>query len=175
SYRVDDCLELVTSAGAAFQGWFFNAPYHAHETSAMGGGFQAALNALPTATQWSVMERLNADNACHFFMACHPQRAQSLSVTDFSSAGWLDTIPCLRMRCGLDEDSIFRPNWRMPLNPTQRVFAGLVDGQRSIREIIAQAAHPDRIQLDRREDMEIYARKLFQSLWRLDFIAMTRR
>jgi len=27
SYTVDDCLDLVTTAGLEFQGWFMKAPY----------------------------------------------------------------------------------------------------------------------------------------------------
>ncbi len=31
NYSVDDCLELVSSAGLAFQGWLHKAPYYPHE------------------------------------------------------------------------------------------------------------------------------------------------
>ena len=31
SYTVDDCIELVTTAGLVFQGWFTKAPYHPHD------------------------------------------------------------------------------------------------------------------------------------------------
>ena len=31
SYSVDDCIDLVTSAGLAFQGWLLNAPYYPHD------------------------------------------------------------------------------------------------------------------------------------------------
>ena len=34
SYTVDDCIDLVTSAGLVFQGWFNNAPYYPHDLSA---------------------------------------------------------------------------------------------------------------------------------------------
>ena len=31
SYTVDDCIDLVTSAGLVFQGWFLKAPYYPHD------------------------------------------------------------------------------------------------------------------------------------------------
>ena len=31
-YTVDDCLDLVTSAGLVFQGWLLNAPYYPHDS-----------------------------------------------------------------------------------------------------------------------------------------------
>ena len=31
SYSVEDCLDLVASAGLAFQGWLLKAPYYAHD------------------------------------------------------------------------------------------------------------------------------------------------
>ena len=34
SYTVDDCIDLVTSAGLVFQGWFIKAPYYPHDLSA---------------------------------------------------------------------------------------------------------------------------------------------
>ncbi|HET9876576.1 MAG TPA: class I SAM-dependent methyltransferase, partial [Mycobacterium sp.] len=47
SYTVDDCIDLVTSAGLEFQGWLMNAPYYPHVGFAPGGGLDTALSALP--------------------------------------------------------------------------------------------------------------------------------
>ena len=47
SYTVDDCIDLVTSAGLVFQGWFSKAPYYPHDLFAApnrllsGGEFAA--------------------------------------------------------------------------------------------------------------------------------------
>ena len=42
SYTVDDCLDLVTSAGLVFQGWLLKAPYYAHDLFAPANGFYPA-------------------------------------------------------------------------------------------------------------------------------------
>jgi hypothetical protein len=172
SYSVEDCLDLVASAGLAFQGWFFKAPYYAHDLLGTPNAFHAAVNALPEARQWSVMERLNTLNACHFFMACRTERPSARYRIDFSSDQALDYVPTMRMRCGLSGAEIFRPDWRLTLNSAQLPFIQHVDGSRSIREIAASVAQDGNSPETRRPHLEKFGRKLFQSLWRLDFLAM---
>jgi SAM-dependent methyltransferase len=172
SYSVDDCIDLVTSAGLAFQGWFVNAPYYPHDWYAPGTEASQAVNALPERTLWSVMERLHTFSGCHFFMACRDDRPKESYTIDFSTADSLDYVPTFRMRCGLSGTEIFRPDWRMNLNAAQLPFVQHVDGHRTIREIaacVAQSGGPRRSGVD---DREHFGRNLFQSLWRLDFVAM---
>ncbi len=55
----------------AFQGWYHKAPCYPNALFASPGGFpQPAVNALLENTIWSVMERVQTLNGCHFFMAC---------------------------------------------------------------------------------------------------------
>jgi SAM-dependent methyltransferase len=172
SYSVDECIDLVTSAGLAFQGWLLNAPYYPHDMFAPGTAAHQAVNALSERQLWSVMERLHIFSGCHFFMACRPDRPKESYVIDFSTEDSLDYVPMFRMRCGLSDTEIFRPDWRMNLNAAQLPFVQHVDGRRTIREIaadVAQIGGPQRSGVDDRED---FGRKLFQSLWRLDFVAM---
>ena len=164
SYTVDECIDLVTSAGLVFQGWLLNAPYYAHDLFAPAGGVDSAVNALPEAKHWSVMERIHTLNACHIFMACHPDRPKEDYTIDFSTVDCLDYVPMMRLRCGLSGTEIFRPDWRMSLNAAQLPFVRNIDGRRTIREIAASVAQS--------AALEKFARKLFQSLWRLDFVAM---
>ena len=49
SYTVDECIDLVTSAGLVFQGWLNKAPYYAHDLIAPPSRFYPAVNALPEA------------------------------------------------------------------------------------------------------------------------------
>jgi SAM-dependent methyltransferase len=172
SYDVEDCLGLVASAGLAFQGWLLKAPYYPHDFSDPPNGFLAAVGALPEARQWSAMERINTSNACHFFMACHADRPRERYAIDFSSAASLDYVPAMRMRCGMLGTEIFRPGWRMPLNPEQLPFVLNVDGRRSIRDIAACIARGGNSPQLGAAGPETFARKLFQSLWRLDFVSM---
>ena len=171
SYTVEDCIDLVTSAGLVFQGWLNKAPYYLHDDSAAPSELYAVLNALPDSELWSVVERIHTLNACHFFIACRPDRPRERYAINFSSRDALDYVPMMRSGCGVSGTEIFRPGWRMGLNAAQLAFVQHVDGRRTIREIAAGTAHtgaPHGSAAGR----EKFARKLFQSLWRLDFLAM---
>ena len=176
SYSVDDCIDLVTSAGLVFQGWLLNAPYYPHDLFAPGSEACQAVNALPERKLWSVMERLHIFGGCHFFMACRPDRPKESYTIDFSTEDSLDYVPLFRMRCGLSGTEIFRPTWRMNLSAAQLPFVQHVDGRRTIREIAARVAQGGNGNSQRAgaADLENFGRKLFQSLCRLDFLAMGR-
>jgi SAM-dependent methyltransferase len=171
SYTVDDCIELVTTAGLAFQGWFSKAPYYPHDLFARPNTVYPAINALPEPGLWSAVERLNTVNACHFFMACRPERPRESYAIDFSTPECLDYVPLMRMRCGLSGSEIYRSDWRATLNSAQLPFMQQVDGHRTIREIAA-SVHGEASSRGSLTDVEKFARKLFQALWRLDFLAM---
>ncbi len=170
SYTVDECLDLVGAAGLAFQGWLRNAPYYPHDAFvAPAGAFQSLLNGLPDTTLWSVMERLQPANATHFFVACRPERPTQDYAIDFSTASSLDYVPLPRTACLLSGDEIHLPGARLKLTPAQLPIVQQVDGRRSIREII------DSVTQGNREDetqVREFGHQLFQSLWRLDFLAM---
>jgi SAM-dependent methyltransferase len=172
SYSVDECLDLVASAGLEFQGWFLKAPYYHHDLLRPAPEFYPALSALPEPKIWSVMERLHTLNACHFFIACRPERPKKSYAIDFSTTECLDYVPLMRMRCGLSGDEIFRTDWRMTLNTAQLPFVQNIDGSRTIREIAALVAQSQSPSRGRVADFEKFGRKLFEALWRLDFLAM---
>ena len=132
----------------------------------------AALNALPETKLWSVMDRLNTNNGCHFFIACRPDRPKQGYTIDFSTRDSLDYVPLMRFNCGISGTEIFRPDWRMSLNAAQLAFVQYVDGRRTIREIAAAVAQSGQSPHSSTADLEKFGRKLFQSLWRLDFLAM---
>jgi SAM-dependent methyltransferase len=170
-YTVDDCIDLVSSAGLVFQGWLHKAPYYPHEMFVAPNDVYPAINALPEPTLWSVKERLQPVNACHYFMACRPDRPKESYVIDFSTRDCLDYVPLIRMRCGVSGNEIFGPDSRTRLDPDQLPFVQHVDGKRTIREIAAAV----RIQTPSRGSVarvEKFARTLFEALWRLDFVAM---
>jgi hypothetical protein len=171
SYTVDDCIDLVTNAGLVFQGWFNRAPYYPHDLFARPNTVYPAINALPEPALWSAVERLNTVNACHFFMACRPERPKESYAIDFSTQDCLDYVPLMRMRCGLAGNEIYRSDWRTTLNSAQLPFVQQVDGQRTIREIAA-SVYGEASSRGSVADVEKFACKLFQALWRLDFLAM---
>jgi SAM-dependent methyltransferase len=173
SYTVDDCIDLITEAGLVFQGWFNKAPYYPHDLFARPNAVYPVLNKLPEPALWSAIERINTVNACHFFMACRPERSKESYAIDFSTQGSLDYIPLMRMRCGLSGNDIYRSDWRTTLNSAQLPYVQEVNGQRTIREIAA-SVHGQASSRGSAADVEKFARKLFQALWRLDFLAMAK-
>ena len=171
SYTVDDCLELVDSADLAFQDWFLKTSYYPPTLTEPANEFYAAVNQLPREKIWSVMERIKTLNACHFFLACHRDRPETNYRIDFSSSRALDYVPLLRLRCGIAGDEIFRPGWRVRLDPTHLAFAQNVDGDRTIREIVERVAVSGVLTAEQAA-LEYTALELFEDLWRADFVAM---
>ncbi|WP_156688284.1 class I SAM-dependent methyltransferase [Mycobacterium sp. Marseille-P9652] len=172
SYTVDECLDLVGAAGLTFQDWFLKAPYYPQESVAGAPRLHAALNQLPDAKLWSVMERLQTANATHFFIACRPDRPKERYTIDFATPGFLDYVPLTRTACLLSGDEILLPGGRLKLHPAQLPFVQRVDGRRTIGEIVAAVAAQADVTQENRPRIEEFARTLFRSLWRLDFLAM---
>ena len=170
SYTVDDCLDLVTSSGLVFQDLFLKSAYYPPSSST--SAFHAAVAALPEQQQWSIMERVNIRNACHFFTACRADRPRATYKIDFASPGAIDFVPSFRYRCGLSGNQLSRHNWTTTLDAVQVALAEQVDGRRTIREIIAAASQRGALPQRSQADHEQFAKTLFQSLWRLDFVAM---
>ncbi len=169
SYTVADCLDLVASAGLVFQDWFLKSSY---EPAAGGDPFLTAVAALPREQRWAVMERVNHRNACHFFTACRPERPVETYRIEFTTDRWLDAVPVFRYRCGLDGEKIFRPGWSTALSPEQLALVRLIDGRRTIREIMAAAASPAQADGNSTE-RKPFAQALFESLVNRDFIAIS--
>jgi SAM-dependent methyltransferase len=172
TYTVDECLDFVASAGLAFQGWYHKTPYYPNDLFAPPSGFQPAVNALPEKKIWSVMERMQTLNGCHFFMACHPERPKDSYRIDFSTPATLDYVPAFRYRCGLSGTEIVWPGSRAGLNPAQLPFVQHIDGRRSIREIVQCVVQQHAVPDARVAELDKFARTLFQALWRVDLVAM---
>ena len=173
SYTVAECLDLVSAAGLAFQRWFHKTPYYPHDRFPPGTGLPLVLSQLPDAELWSVMERLQTTNATHYFIACRPERPKEHYTIDFSAPGALDYVPLIRTACQLSGDEIFLRGTKLKLNPAQLPFVQHVDGRRTIREICESVGQ--REEFNRHGDAQIqeFGHKLFQALWRVDFLAMT--
>ena len=119
------------------------------------------------------MERIQALITSHSFVACRPDRPKADYAVDFSSAEALGYIPVIRAFSGVYGNDIVMPQGRVPLSAVQAPFIQLVDGRRTIREIAALVAR-DRAPQPGVADVENLARNVFQSLWRLDFLATAR-
>jgi SAM-dependent methyltransferase len=172
SYTVEDCLDLVDSAGLVFQDWFLKTSYYPPTLTEPGNEFYAAVNALPAEKIWSVMERLKTLNACHFFLATRPERPADSYRIDFAASNALDYVPLMRLRCGVSGEEIYRPGWRIRLDPTHLAFAQHIDGERSIREIAARVARSGVLAQADQAELEYIGLELFEGLWRADFIGV---
>lgn len=171
SYTVADCLRLVDSAGLVFQDWLLKANYYPFALGEHSDPFISAVSALPAEQMWSVVERINTDNACHFFLATSRHRAPADYRIDFSGSHALDYVPVFRFRCGVDGENVVRPDWSARLDPAQRALAGAVDGETSIGEIIRRVSatsHPGGTDAA----LTSHALSLFEGLWRADFVAV---
>ena len=172
SYTVDDCLDLVDSAGLVFQDWFLKTSYYPPTLTEPSSGFYAAVNQLPAAKMWAVMERIKTLNACHFFLATHADRPAESYRIDFAAGNALDYVPLMRLRCGVSGQEIFRPGWRITLDPTHLAFAQHVDGERTIRDIAERVAQSGVLSPANQAELEYIGLELFEGLWRMDFIAI---
>lgn len=177
SYTVDDCLRFVESAGLGFQGWLFNAPYHAHDLPHASDPYYPEVNALAPEDQWRVIERLRPGNARHFFIACHPGRLRTISpahhAVDGAAPDIAARVPRWRWRCGVEQGAALRPGWRLPLEAPHLALALAIDGQRSVREIIERLNEEAAFASASPAERTAFALHLLQALSRLDFIALT--
>ena len=170
SFSIDDCIDLVTSSGLVFQDLFMKSPYYPPSHSA--SAFHASVEELPEHKQWSIMERINFNNACHFFTACRKDRPTEHYKINFSAETADQYVPSLRYRCTLNGSKLSRYNWTTNLTQTEAVFMQHVDGCRTISEIAALAAQASVFAEIAPAELQILAKILFQLLWRLDFLAI---
>ena len=183
-YTVAQCIELVESGGLVFQDMFLKPPYYpsveAPETS-----FLRQIEELPREKMWGVMERINFRNACHYFLATHPKRASKNYTIDFSTKECFNYVPVFRYRCGVHNNAVFRGGsydtnghvvwtWSQGLDSTEAAIVRMVDGTRSIGDIVAEV-HSRQQELNlvfNRVELERRIRKMFQALWRNDYITV---
>jgi hypothetical protein len=170
SYSIDECIDIVGSAGLVFRDLFLRSTYYPPVNSP--NAFHALVAALPHARQWSIMERINFSNACHFFTACRSGQPVESYAVDLRSSKMSDFIPSFRYRCGLDGNRIFRPGWSMTLDLASLALAQRINGQRSIKEILADVSRDGVFAPHPQEDRAKFVRDVFQALWQLDFLAI---
>jgi hypothetical protein len=72
----------------------------------------------------------------------------------------------------VNENKILRYNWSMPLDAVQNAFVQRVDGHRSIAKIVDDVTKAGELATLPDGEATAYCLALFQSLWRLDFLAM---
>jgi SAM-dependent methyltransferase len=170
AYTIDECRALVESTGLVFQDVFLKSSYYAPLSST--NSFFSAVSDMPREQQWSVMQRINASNACHYFLACRPDRDPASYAIEFDSGDPLRYVPIFRKGCGLRGNAIHRYDWERELTPLQAALIEQVDGHRTISDIVDAAISGSTFA--RADTAEVVAVSLetFRSLWQQDFLAM---
>lgn len=170
AYSIDECRELVASAGLAFQDLFLRSSYYPPPVAT--GPFLEAVSVLPREQQWSIMQRINSSNGCHYFLACRPERPTDSYAVDFTSGDPTRYIPSFRKGCGLQGNTIHRSDWQRPLTPLQSALVERVDDRRTIDEIVNAVTSSGAYARADRSDVVAEALAIFRSLWQQDFLAL---
>jgi SAM-dependent methyltransferase len=171
AYTIYECRALVEAAGLVFQDVFLKASYYPPTPST--SPFYSAVARMPREQQWSIMQRINASNACHYFLACRPERPTESYAIDVTSDGLLGYVPSFRKGCGLTASTLRRHDgWTRDLTPLQAALVGHVDGHRSIEAIVDAVLASGAFARADQAEVTAVARETFASLWQLDFLAM---
>ena len=172
AYSIDECRELVSSAGLVFQDVYLRASYYPPRPST--SPFFSAVAKMPRERQWSIMQRINASNACHYFLACRPERPVDSYAIDFDSDSALDYVPSFRKACGPHGAAVRRHDgWTRDLTALQASLVERVDGHLSILEIIDAVLSGGAFARADRKEVTTLARETFASLWQQDFLAVS--
>lgn len=170
TYTIDECQDLVVGAGLVFQDLLFKAPYYAPRGT--DNAFFDAIAARAKEQQWSLMERIHTRNACHFFMACRPDRSTDAYVIDLDGDAAMGYVPFLRHSCRLEGDKLHRHDWQLTLNPEQVLLVQLMDGRSTLAEIASTAIDLGQFPVSDPDDVSRRVRDFAEQLWLLDFVAL---
>jgi len=161
TYTVSDCLALLAQAGLLFQDWFFKEPYHPVMAQPNRNGLLDAIARLNPERQWAAMERIKTRNACHFLLACKPERPREAYCPSFSGPDVTAWIPSLRWRCRLQNDQLVTPQLRIQLSGSERDLVERLDGRWSLGELAEVSGLTS-------------TTATFQRLWLLDALDLAR-
>ena len=171
AYSIDECRALVEESGLVFQDLFLRASYYPPKPSP--SPFFSAVAAMPREQQWSIMQRINASNACHYFLACRPERPVESYAIDFDSDAALGYVPTFRKACGFTGSAVRRHDgWTRGLSPLQGALVEQIDGRRSIAEIIDIVTGSGTFARADRVEIASDALDTCRSLWEQDFVAL---
>jgi len=173
AYTIDECRDLVANAGLVFQDVFLKASYYPPVMSP--SPFLSAVARLPREQQWAVMQRINSANACHYFLACRPERARETYAIDFTYGDQLDYVPSFRKGCYLRGNTVHRQDWSVELSALQAALVEGIDGHRSIGEIADRLAASGSFARTPAEEVTAASLATFQALWQSDIVALSIR
>src|SRR5262249_45418491 len=140
AYTVGQCLELVSGAGLAFQGWDENSFYYPEGPLPASHPLRSYLAKLPLQAQWQAQELLAGNLTLHYFHVCRADRPEEQYKIDFDGERFLDYVPVPRVAHYVPADpsagkpaSIARPPFPpIHLNEYQAHLYRQIDGQRTV-------------------------------------------
>ena len=168
SYSINDCFDLVSSAGLVVQDLFLKEPYHLPTIAS--SAFLSALAGMSEQQQWSIMERINVHNGCHYFTACRADRARESYKINFELPDAINYVPSFRYRCNLESSQLARSDFSINLDPIRLSVVKQINGHRTIKEIVSEASHSGELPALSQSDLEELGVSLINELWRLDFL-----
>jgi SAM-dependent methyltransferase len=162
TYTVADCLKLVSDSSLQFQDWLFKNPYYPKTSGPTTDPFWSTISKLAIEQQWGIMERLKTRNACHFFMACKPERG--LTTTTPPSPADPNAVPVLRWPYHVHKGQLHRKGQIVRLSPHKQTLVTMIPKGLSIEALCTSYA-------DKNPAETVNA---LADLWRLDVIAIGR-
>jgi SAM-dependent methyltransferase len=162
AYSVPEVLDLVSSAGLAFQCWNDNGLYSREANIDPSTELWARLAQASERDEWSAVDSFTLHNMRHSFVARHPSD-NSLWRIDFDGDQWLKYRPVRHPSLTpLGDGKAQRGQAQFGLPPHEQVLLQGSDGQTSIGTLADRMAQPGSLG-GRRE----LARVFFRRMWRL--------
>lgn len=170
SYTVYDCIALVKASGLIFQDLFFHAPYSPPSYS--NNAFFTVISALPDQQRWSLMERINYRNGCHFFLARRSSLSSEHYHLDFNSTDSREYIPSWRFRCSLNGNQAVSPRGSKHLDAIELAILQQVNGELAIRVIAREAIKSGVLPRWEENELERLVLEVIHSFWQLDILVI---
>lgn len=163
AYTVPQLLELIDSAGLAFQNWVDNHIYWRNGAWGPDSAIAAAVDPLPPREHWAAVEMLRQEAGMHLFTVRHGD--SDVPIVDFDRDDWRRFVPhwspgLVRRAPGLFARGVYE----LRCTELEQFVLDGADGSRTIREIIEVPA------LDRVEQRDEFARRYFEHVWKLGHV-----
>lgn len=161
AYSVQEVLDLVATAGLAFQGWNDNGLYTRDANINPSSDLWSRLDATPEQDEWSAIDSLLLHNMRHSFVARHPSDDPPWRIS-FAGKNWLRYRPVAHPSLtSLNGGNFQRGQFQFSLTPQEQRLLQAADGRASISTIVAGSGEPPAL-AERRE----LARAFYRRMWR---------
>jgi SAM-dependent methyltransferase len=165
AYTVPQLLELVETAGLAFQNWIDNYPYWRNGAWGPDSAIAAAVDPLPPREHWAAVEMLRQAAGMHAFTLRHGE--SEVPAVDFDVEDWRRFIPHPAPALTRTGPGLFsRGAYELRCSELEQFVLDGADGTRTIAEIVEVPALGEIPAAERDE----FARRYFEHLWKLGHV-----